>query len=110
AAPGRAFGRKQSVSSYLLQDTGDGAQAPIGLRTVAEDRLDEVRRRHCDHGLPAQPKRIEGTIRVGPVFQDRMELRRLELEQMAHQRQPARPRQGGEWAACGACDGGDLVW
>jgi hypothetical protein len=76
---------------------------------MAEDRLDEVRRCQHDHRLPAQPERIEGTIGVGPVLQDRMELRHLELEQIADQRQPTWSRQGGEWAAGGACAGGDFV-
>ena len=110
AAPGRAFGRKQAVAPDILQDPGNGAQAPKGLRALAEDGLDEVRRRQHDHGLPAQPERIEGPIDVGPVLQDRMELRPLELEQIADQRQPTRSRQGRECTAGGARAGSDLVW
>src|SRR2546425_1040468 len=66
--------------------------------------------RDHDYRLPAQPKRREGTIAVGPVLQDRRELRRLALQQIPEQQQPSGSRPGGAWAARRARHGGDRVW
>ena len=93
-----AFGPKHAVDSHLLEDCGDGAEAPVDFRSAAQRFLDESRLRNGHYRSRAHFECIDGAITVRPALQDQVKLRRIQLEQIAQQWQPRGSGQVGKRA------------
>ena len=98
SVPIRAFGPKHALDSHLLEDCGDGAEAPEDFRSAAQSFLDESRLRNGHYRSRAHFECIDGAIPVRPTLQDQVKLRRIQLEQIAQQWQPRGSGQVGKRA------------
>ena len=85
-----AFGAEESMRAGLAEDRLEIGRPSPGGRTIPQDRRGQGRVRHDKHLALQQLQSVERSERCGPIFQLKMEVRKVQLQQVSHNRRTLR--------------------